>query len=112
MRCLASKRAHTPRVPGGSRPDDRREGIVKTLQKATLALGGDTVVFAFGGLSLVDARTGQVLSSTDAVRGEGYALRTLDGATKPAAAPVQSTLPRPFDFTQPAPVVASRRSED
>jgi hypothetical protein len=46
------------------------------MQKATKAAGGNTlIVLGYGGLDLVDLRSGQVVSSTEVMRGRGVALK-------------------------------------
>jgi hypothetical protein len=56
---------------------DRRARIIKTLQKATKAAGGDLlVVTGLGDLHLVAAGSGELISSVPMMHGSGFALRT------------------------------------
>jgi hypothetical protein len=88
---------HYPCKVAMGEPQARREQIVKTLQRATKALGGDTVAFAFGGLSVVN-RSGVVINSFEAMHGEGLALKS---RSRPTPTPVVAVddLPRALDLT-------------
>jgi hypothetical protein len=94
--------AYPCKVGAGS-VEARQAAIVKALRRATKVAGGDTVLFAFGGLSLVNAQTGQVLQTAEATWGEGYAVRTKGGApaapTEPLKGQREVSLPRAYDLT-------------
>jgi hypothetical protein len=66
-------------VVEGSSPSasgERRARIIRTLQKATKAAGGDLlVVTGLGDLQLVAAGSGQVLGAVPMMHGSGFALR-------------------------------------
>lgn len=73
-------------VVEGSSPSasgSRRARIIRTLQKATKAAGGDLlIVTGLGDLHLVAAGTGQLLDSVPMMHGSGFALKTRSPATQ------------------------------
>jgi hypothetical protein len=81
----------------------RKNRIVNTMKKATKVLGGDLlVVVGFGGISMVNAGTGQVLSTGEAFSGAGLALKKLTEGEKAPAKEERIELPGP-----PGPAVAT-----
>jgi hypothetical protein len=66
-------------VAGGSPSEvgERKARVIKTLQKATKAAGGDLlIVTGLGDLDLVAAGSGQLLGAIPMMHGSGFALRT------------------------------------
>ena len=69
---------------GSGSPDERKDGMVTAMRRATKVLGGNLLlVGGFGGTVIISANTGVQLAETEATHGVGWALRVKGGVDVP-----------------------------